>query len=162
MTLQRVEINKQKSEGMICQIFLLGLRPKWSSRLTRVYNLQFGWVLGKYLHLIWLYGWIYFTLISTLNIELLVYKKQPSLMLVEALTVQLSIWPRWGAARRMMDALHRSALLDTGPLPTSYYLPVNTCHVANIHSCPSKLLLTHGLVLPSRFRFHSLRDEEFG
>ena len=54
MTLQRVEINKQKSEGMICQIFLLGLRPKWRSRLTRVYNLQFGWVLGKYLHYIWL------------------------------------------------------------------------------------------------------------
>ena len=69
MTLQRVEINKQKSEGMICQIFLLGLRPKWRSRLTRVYNLQFGWVLGKYLHYIWLD--IFYTYY---NIELLVYK----------------------------------------------------------------------------------------
>ena len=69
MTLQRVEINKQKSEGMICQIFLLGLRPKWRSRLTRVYNLQFGWVLGKYLHYIWLD--IFYTYY---DIELLVYK----------------------------------------------------------------------------------------
>ena len=93
---------------------------------------------------------------------------------VEALTVQLSIWWRWGAAGGMMDALQWSALLDTGPLPTPYYLPANTCQVANIHSwrrgatskhqnspnmCmifkglldgPSKLTLNHSLVLPSR------------